>query len=186
MMDDGDFFNGNRKNPPPITRPWNGNAGQRNPQGAARRFAPIYAADLLASSELEKTLREGQPTGMDVLGGDIADATVIRPLRVVNAQWVQSIANPGPQNAVVLVPKNLDRLALKIANPNNAGNIKWGYNAPFNFNGIGLGLPLVAQGTPYVEDGSTISTDAIYVWSDDNLAAFPLAAIAFEAVLLGV
>lgn len=175
--------------------PFVGNAGQRDPRGASAAYMP-GPADLKAGTKIRGVLNNGVqlriPPGHSSLqhaidasnGADLptpAPAAQAGPENTVEASWPAFIQQVGVANAVQIVPKNNSRRSLKVANPTANGLISFSFNAPQQLGGIGMGIPVDPQ-DHYEAQNSTISIDAIWVWSDDPSATYPIPVVAFEGV----
>lgn len=181
--------------PPPMENPVRGNAGQRDPRGAGQAYAPIYPSDLLSGFDTQNLLHTGirrqiapgqQAQVADAGNGyaPAAPASQPGPQQTVETQWPASILAVGVGNAIQMVPKNLSRRSIKVANVSQGiigGNITISFNAPSSLSGVGLGIQ-IAAGATYEPQNDTVSVDTVWVWSDDGTAEYPIPVIAFEGV----
>lgn len=171
--------------PPPLANPVRGNSGQRDTRGYGAAYVP-GPSDLQAGFDVKREMRRGRPVDFNPpqrgpqqqLGPD-----PFAPESTVQGSYPGVITAVGIANAILLCPKNTGRKGLIIANPSPAGGqISFSFNAPNQLTGtIGGGIPINA-GSFYEKSGGTIAVDAIYVWSDDPTANFPIGVIVFEGV----
>jgi len=161
--------------------PFKGSFAQRTNRDRGPAFAPrIHGVDLLAGDEIEQELLEN---------GIVQISDIIKYLRAHNTppQLVQVgypglITAAGVSKAIQLVPKNPDRMSLLVCNPTSNGNITFSYDAPINLGSVGLGNPVQTESS-YPESNGSVSINAIYAWSDNDTATFPIPLIAYEGVL---
>lgn len=162
-----------------------GNAGQRTPRSLQRPYAARVASDLEAGFDLKRQLGRGVPVVFrkEPAGGNLSKRRNNGPEGVVEASYPFIIAQQGVAFAQQVIPKNLDRRGLIISNPNAAGgNMTFSFNSPLILsNGLGGGIG-VSPADYYEQNNDIISVDAIYVWSDDPIANYPIAGVCYEAV----
>lgn len=157
-----------------------GSTGERSRSEGRAGFAPRIASDLISSKETrELLLRDGIVPIADII--KYLRATNLPP-QLVQVGYPGLITAVGVANAVRIVPKNPDRMSLLVCNPSANGNITFSYDAPISLGGVGLGNPVQTQSS-YPELNGSVSINAIYAWSDNAGATYPIPLIVYEGSL---
>jgi hypothetical protein len=174
----GPIFRGERRAASPYLQ--TGATGAQEAASQVRPFSPRNAVDLEYATDLRR-----REQGQNIVPiADVIDLLTAhnRPPQLVQAGYIGQILAAGVADAIMLVPKNPHRQSMKIANPSPNGNVTFSYDAPLAIGGFGMGIP-VAAGTYDEESNGSVSINAIYVWSDQATATFPISVIAYEGVL---
>lgn len=152
----------------------------------SRQFGQPYsqaASDLLHEANVQDAIAR---EGLVPLSAVIPALTAHNlPPQLVQGSFLKRITGPGRKGAALLIPRNPLRQGFLVANFIAAPGVLFSFDAPIDMNDgvIGETLAGIPMGGYYQEANGSVSTNDIYVFTNDPTAPFPIPMLGYEANL---